>query len=702
MAQLSGTSFVYGVDFGMTTSSLAVMSDTGRAELVTDPAIVEGAPEAVPTAVFDPGEGHDLLVGQAAVNAKVGRRLSFRDNFKRNVGASQELLLDDRWFQLADLVAAVLRFLYDRAQELRAGPPAATVLTVPAEWAKGRRDFMKAAAIAAGYPSETLFVVDEPTASIEYARSLGLMADRPVTLVYDLGGSTLDCAAVRLGPPGRLDPRVTAGRETGGSDFDKALLAEVQRRFPAQYAELEHGELGREEPWRLGELERACETVKRRLSVEGDTREVLHDLPGRPELVLSRRELEALIGETVSETIDVAHGTLKELGLTWAEVDAVLPVGGSTRVPLVERSLSAAAPGKLLLMPRRDFAPALGAAVMARREADLIAARRPPLSADLVTASPWLSRAVTDEPSVTDAAPEPDTFSRWYLAGIWATLVPAIAGTGFLAGTRWDLAERISAGAWFLVCAVLAGAFSWNPGRKSAPASWLSGLSVVGALSFIALGIFYLTRGAVPAGLWSFGTVAALILGAAAAGGASAASTRVRTSAAAFARDQQVIGQVTEERWFGGETGEPPDFLSPLFEIPALRGFRLPTRPGEEPRFALAAGRHVVLIAMLTSPEQRPVLSASSLGYALPSALVHTILVAPGAVPPRVPADEAFEGGSIITTRHGLVDIVGRWLERDNRLMIPVLSALLGPAGRRADRPALAARPGPAPAPRPR
>jgi actin-like ATPase involved in cell morphogenesis len=699
MARLSGDSFVYGVDFGMTTSSLAVMSDTGQVELVTDPAIVEGAASAVPTAVFAAGSGGgaDLLIGQAAVNAKAGRPMAYRDNFKRNVGINEQLLLDDRPFRLVDLIAAVLRFLYDQAQELRAGPPAATVLTVPADWATGRRDIMKSAAIAAGYPGRTLFVIDEPTASIEYARSLGLLADHPVTLVYDLGGSTLDCAAVRPGLPGQSDPRAVAGREIGGSDFDAAILAEVRRRFPAEFAKLEDGDLGREEPWRLGQLERACETVKRRLSVADDTAEILHDLPGRPELVLSRAELEALIGETVSQTIDVAHGTLKELGLTWPEIDVVLLVGGSTHVPLIERSLETAAPGKVLVMPDRNFAPALGAAVMARREADTIAARRRPRSANLVTASPWLPRAIVGQPSVTDAAGVPEAFDRRNLPGIWAYLFLAIAGVGLLAVTRWDLAERIAAGLLSLICVALAGLFSGDPvGPNHDAAVGVASTTSVGTLALSTAGILYLLHGEPDAGLLSFSAVVCLVLCAVMAARAGGAAERARDSAAAYALHQQVIRRIGNQRWFGDTMQEPPPFLSPLFEIPALRGFRLSARPREEQRYALAAGRNVLLIAMLRSRVQRPVLSPHSLGITLPDASVRTILVAPGATPPRVSADEAFEGGTMITTEHGLVDIVGRWLEQDNQLRIPLLAALLPAADSPADRPvARPARPRP-------
>lgn len=138
-------------------------------------------------------------------------------------------------------------------------------------------------------------------------------------------------------------------------------------------------------------------------------------------------------------------------------------------------------------------------------------------------------------------------------------------------------------------------------------------------------------------GLWSLGTRIFLIACAVVSGLAGADAARARTTANAYAHDQEVIRQMSSERWFGGSSQEVPDFLVPLFEIPALRGFQLRVNPGEEQRYALAAGGRVLLVAMLMSPDQRPVLEQweGSLGYRLPPGSVRTILVAPGATPPR-------------------------------------------------------------------
>lgn len=678
--QMSGSSFVYGVDFGMTTSSLAIMWEDGELALVTDPAVEGRAEHAVRTAVWAPEDPEAaLLVGQAAVNAEEGRPLAYRDNFKRDVRDQKVLALDSRRCEIVDAVAAVLRFLYEQAQDLQKGAPEATVLTAPVEWRKGRREILRRAAISAGYPRKSLFIEDEPAAAIEYARRLGIIDGKPRTLVYDLGGSTVDCLAVKPGPPGASEPRSASGAEIGGINFDRAVMDLAEQRFPAEFAELRFGALGQEEPWLIDRVERACEGIKRRLSGEDSVEDIFYDLPGRPEFALSTAELNAAIADKVDETINVAEMALKKLGLSWQQVDAVLPVGGSTRVPLVHSRLHDQAPGKLLEIPEPNFAVAYGAAVMARQRADDLAAGRRPASAQLATARPWKSPPAIDQPVVADAAGPPQKFNRHYLAAIGLALVPALASTGLLAWRHWALPGQIIAGLLGLPSIALGTAFAVRPARNSSAAGWLSFLTSIAAFTFLVVASTYSSHHEKTLGFWSLGTAVFLMAAAVVSGYASARASRARTGASVYAHHQEVIRKITDQRWFGGSTPQIPDFLLPLFQIPALRGFQVRAEPGEEQRYLLAAGGRILLVAMLTSRDQRPVLEQweGSLGYRLPPFSAKTVLVAPGTTPPQVAADEAFNINAMITTRGGVVNIVGSWLESDNRLVIPLLSAVL-------------------------
>lgn len=679
-------SFAYGVDFGMTTSSLAIMTDTGEITLARDPEIAGDLSYAVPTAVCLSGPAPTtLLVGQAALNARAGRPVAYRDNFKREVGIVDRVLIDNQPFTMVQLVAAVLRFLYERAQEIMPGTPSATMLTAPASWAGNRRSVITKAAIIAGYPKDTLFIGDEPTAAIEYARFCGLIAEHPTALVYDLGGSTLDCAAIRPGQPGLADPRAVGGIGLGGVDFDQAIIGEVRRSFPDQYAEIEVGELGKQEPWRLVRLQLACEQIKRRLSADKVAHEILYDLPGNPQFTLSRSTFEGLIAHHVNEIMETAENTIADMGLTWDEVDAVLPVGGSTRVPLVSERLSKKAPGRLVEVPNRDCVPALGAAVMAKREADRLDADQPPISAELITAHPWIARADPGEPRIADAAPPATPFSRIWLVGGWLAMVALDVSGSLFAWRYWDFALQVITGLWCLGTLIAAVTITLKPDRPSVnddPSNLAIGqvaLAVIAAVTILVPSIVYLAHGEIAPGLWGIGNSVLLVVPASLFTVANSRALKATSRARAFNNDQAVIGQVTSARWFGDAGSDIPDFLRPLFDIPALRGFRLPARLGELRRYALAAGGNVLLVVMLTSPDQRPVLEQweGSLGVALPRGSARTILVAPGLIPPPVPANEGFESGAIITTERSLADIVGRWLERDNRLVVPVLSGLL-------------------------
>src|SRR5215469_3790833 len=153
---------VFGVDFGMSTSSLAILLPDGSTQLVTDSGLRPGAQHAVPTAVCLDDSGEKLLVGSVAVNARNRRPEAYLDNFKLRVEVgARRVWLADRPFEVVDLVAAVLAFLRERAREIDPREPAATVLTVPAGWAQGRAQMMINAAIKAGFPADSLYPFDE-------------------------------------------------------------------------------------------------------------------------------------------------------------------------------------------------------------------------------------------------------------------------------------------------------------------------------------------------------------------------------------------------------------------------------------------------------------------------------------------------------------------------------------------------------------
>jgi hypothetical protein len=672
---VSGDFFVYGVDFGMTTSSLAIMDDTSDPQLVYDPVIGETG-YAVPTAVSLAAPGsRDLLVGQAAVRARAGMPQAYRDNFKRDLSSADPVWLDDQAFTIAELTAAVLRFLYVQAQKRRPGQPAATVLTVPADWGSSRKRIIENAAIAAGYPDKNLMCVSEPVAALEYARLRGVVLTGQTVLVYDFGGGTLDCAAVTPGLPDRPDIAFPASDGVGGRNFDVALVDEIGRRFPVEFADLKRpAPPGQREPWVLDDLRRTCEKVKCRLSAADSAFERLTELRGHPDLRISRPEFESLIGQMIDRTIATAERALENVARDWNTVDAVLPVGGSTRIPLIQRRLLEKAPGKVRDLPDRDFAQAKGAAITARRHAERGYAGR---SADIGPALPWQPRTRVAEPSPAGRTQASSSSSRPGATWIWLTLLPGLVSTGLLAWTSWNSAAQAVTGVLSLIVFCLALSFTRRAGAKSA--GWLSGLGFAATAAFLVLSIGYWARGHVAAGFWCFGTSLDLAILAFIALGADEDVTKAATTRRAVDNDQEVLRLVQSQRWFGGPGLAPPESLSRLFEIPALRGFRVRAQPGEDERYVLVAGRCVALVVKVKSRDQRPALDSweQSLTSSFPQLKVSKIRVVPGVVPPQVSADQVAREGVVPTTELGLPDTVGSLLEEDNTLLIPLLSSLL-------------------------
>lgn len=667
--------FVYGLDFGMTTSSLAIMDDTSEPQLVNDPVIGDTG-YAVPTAVClaEPGS-RNLLVGQAAVRARAGLPRAYRDNFKHDLSSADPVWLDNQAFTTAELTAAVLRFLYVQAQRRRPGQPAATVLTVPADWGSSRKRIIENAAIAAGYPEKNLMCVSEPVAALEYARLRGVVLTGQTVLVYDFGGGTLDCAAVTPGPPDRPDIAFPASEGVGGRNFDVALVDEVGRRFPAEFADLKRpGPPGQRKPWVLDDLRRTCEKVKCRLSASDFAFERLAELRGHPDLRISRPEFESIIAPMIDLTIATAERALEQVALDWNTVDVVLPVGGSTRIPLIQRRLREKAPGKLLDVPDRDFAQAKGAAITARRHAERGYAGH---SAEIGPALAWQPRTRVAEPTPVGRTQASSSSSRPGATGIWLTLLPALTITGWLAWTGWNSTAQAVAGVLSLIVFCFALSFTRRPGATSA--GWLSRLGFAATAAFLVLSIGYWARGHVATGFWCFGTFLDLVVLAFIALDASENVAKAATTRRAIDNDQKVLSRVQSQCWFGGPGTAPPESLSRLFDIPALRGFRMRPQPGEDERYVLVAGHCVALVVKVKSRDQRLALDGweRTLTSSFPQLRVSKIRVVPGVVPPQVSADQLARDNVVPTTELGLPDTVGWLLEEDNTLLIPLLSSLL-------------------------
>lgn len=375
-----GAGPVYGIDFGTWTSALVILRRGHPPLPVRDPVSPYGA-TSVRSAVCLLPDG-STVVGQAALNSRLRRPERFRAEFKREFGEAFPHQLGERRFTTVQLTTEVLGFLVEQAGAAVNAAPSRVVITVPATWEGNRRELMLAAAEAAGLPPEVVEVRTEPVAATVYAlHDHGMDRDRTV-LVYDLGGGTFDVAVAQgstegfavLGSPGGL-------ADAGGIAIDRAVLALVQERCPEAVAELRQAAAGSDDPGVLRRailLAEACTTFKHQLSVSSQHSDLLTMLDPPVEVTLTQADLKAAIRPMLSDTVEECERVLRTHGLEWGDLDLIVPVGGSSRLPMVGDLLAERSGQPVLTVSEPELAVATGAAWLAWDSAPVRVADAPP------------------------------------------------------------------------------------------------------------------------------------------------------------------------------------------------------------------------------------------------------------------------------------------------------------------------------------
>jgi molecular chaperone DnaK len=371
---------IVGIDLGTTNSLVAYVDDrTGLPVVIAD----SDGRRLLPSVVAFTPDG--VLVGEGARRQLARRPADTVYSVKRLMGRGWEDVKDELRYlpfrvlpaegivKLAvggrevtppEVSAMVLRTLRERAEAHFGEPVERAVVTVPAYFNDSQRQATKDAGRIAGL--DVVRIVNEPTAaSLAYGlHRLG----QGVVAVYDLGGGTFDISILRV-KDGIFEVLATNGdTHLGGDDFDRVLmlwlLEDVQARH---HVELERGcvELARDNEV-LQELRLAAEAAKIRLSGAERTTLTLPFADFTYHRTITRAEVERLIEPLVNKTLGPCRQALADAGLSPAEIDQVVLVGGSTRVPLVRRRVQELL-GKT---PHSQLDPdevvALGAAVQAQ------------------------------------------------------------------------------------------------------------------------------------------------------------------------------------------------------------------------------------------------------------------------------------------------------------------------------------------------
>lgn len=347
---------VIGIDLGTTNSCVAVM-EGGEAVVIPNP---EGA-RTTPSVVGFKKDG-ERIVGETAKRQAITNPDRTIISIKRHMGTNHKETIDGKEFTPQEISAIILQKLKSDAEAYLGQPVTQAVITVPAYFNDSQRQATKDAGKIAGL--EVLRIVNEPTAA---ALAYGLEKSEDQTiLVYDLGGGTFDVSILELGD-GFFEVKATSGdNHLGGDDFDQVIIDYLVAEFKKdQGIDLSKDKAA------VQRLKDAAEKAKKELSGVLTTTislpfiTVVDGVPQHLELNLTRAKFEELSADLVERTLGPARRALSDAGMTPADIDKVVLVGGSTRIPAVQEAVK-----KLIgKEPHKGVNPdevvALGAAVQA-------------------------------------------------------------------------------------------------------------------------------------------------------------------------------------------------------------------------------------------------------------------------------------------------------------------------------------------------
>jgi molecular chaperone DnaK len=322
-----------GVDLGTTFSVVAKLDDEGRPQTLAN---AEGDRLTPSVVLFD---GQDVVVGKEALKALSTEAEHCAECSKRDVGHRVfRKVLEGKQYPPEVIEAFILNKLHNDAAQ-QAGPFTKVVITVPAYFDEVRRKATQDAGYMAGF--EVMDIINEPTAAaVAYGFQQGFLnaegsSNEPHhVLVYDLGGGTFDLTCMAIRGTEFVALATDGDVRLGGYDWDQRLVDIVAEQFIRQ-----HYIDPREDLRSIGKLWRECEDAKRTLSVRGKASVTCEHRGLTSHVEITRQQFEEATQDLLDRTRFTTVQTLKAAGLEWGDIDRVLLVGGSTRMPMVREML---------------------------------------------------------------------------------------------------------------------------------------------------------------------------------------------------------------------------------------------------------------------------------------------------------------------------------------------------------------------------
>ena len=316
-----------GIDLGTTNSCVAVM-ENGEPVVIAN---AEGS-RTTPSVVAFQKDG-ERLVGQVAKRQAVSNPDRTVASIKRHMGSNYKVDIDGKSYTPQEISAMVLTKLKKDAESYLGGTVTDAVITVPAYFSDSQRQATKDAGKIAGL--NVLRIINEPTAA---ALSYGLDKEGKTqkVIIYDLGGGTFDVSIMEIGD-GVFEVLATHGNNMlGGDDFDKRVMDYLVAEFKAKEGiDLANDKLA------LQRLKEAAEKAKIELSGMSKTNVNLPFItadatgPKHLDVDITKQKFDALTEDLVQATVVPMQNAMKDAGLSYSDIDKVILVGGSTRIPAV-------------------------------------------------------------------------------------------------------------------------------------------------------------------------------------------------------------------------------------------------------------------------------------------------------------------------------------------------------------------------------
>ncbi|NMB12617.1 MAG: Hsp70 family protein [Firmicutes bacterium] len=342
-----------GIDLGTTFSTLAVLNEYGKAEIVPN---AEGERSTPSVVYFE--DKDSVVVGRVAKNAAVSAPYGVVEFIKRQMGNPDYVFLHgEQAYRPEDIAALILKKLAQDAANLLGEPVTDVVITVPAYFDDVRRQATLDAGKIAGL--NVIKIINEPTAAA-LAYGLGGGASDQRIMVYDLGGGTFDVTIMDVSH-GEVKVIATDGDHMlGGNDFDDQIMLYVNEIFKA-----EHGVDLLEDLETQMDLRQRAEVAKKTLSTLTTAKISVGAAGKRSTCEITRDQFEDMCGYLLQRTQLLVESVMETAKVTWQDIDSIFLVGGSTRMPMVSAMLESVSGKKPNQNLNPDEAVAIGAAIQA-------------------------------------------------------------------------------------------------------------------------------------------------------------------------------------------------------------------------------------------------------------------------------------------------------------------------------------------------